>query len=188
MMSLRARLGALVVVPGVLLVASAAFGRAGDTAAEIDFRKTVSLSPQETVQQSRDYQAKMQDTLKRINVLQDRAKKDKDVIKLNCVSDKLVQVKGHLAVTDQSMTALQTAIARSDEGGRQHEFTRITILYQKVLVLGTEAEGCIGEDVSYVGSTRVDVDVDPNVPQEDPTEPTLPLPDVTRPPEASPFA
>ena len=35
----------------------------------------------------------------------------KDVIKLNCVNDKLMQVKGHLAVTDQSFTALNTAAA-----------------------------------------------------------------------------
>jgi hypothetical protein len=41
--------------------------------------------------------------------------------------------------------------------------------------------------VSYVGQTTVDVEIDPNIPNEDPTQPQLPLPDVTRPPEATPF-
>ncbi|MDB4968021.1 MAG: hypothetical protein JWN44_3710, partial [Myxococcales bacterium] len=58
---------------------------------------------------------------------------------------------------------------------------------QKVVTLGTEAEQCIGEDVSYVGATRVDVEIDPSIPPTDPTEPELPVPVVERPPPASPF-
>ncbi|MDB4968030.1 MAG: hypothetical protein JWN44_3719, partial [Myxococcales bacterium] len=58
---------------------------------------------------------------------------------------------------------------------------------QKVVTLGTEAEQCIGEDVSYVGATRVDVEIDPSIPPTDPTEPPLPDVQVQRPPEASPF-
>ena len=38
--------------------------------------------------------------------------------------------------------------------GRTHEFTRLTIINQKVLVLGAEAENCIGEDLSFVGATQ----------------------------------
>ena len=58
---------------------------------------------------------------------------------------------------------------------------------QKVTVLGAEAENCIGEDLSFVGATRVDVEVDPNIPQYDPTQPGSPFIDITRPPEASPI-
>ena len=51
----------------------------------------------------------------------------------------------------------------------------------------TEAENCIGEDVSYVGETKVEVDVDPSIPDV-PTEPApVPPMDVTRAPEATPF-
>ncbi|MFM9469817.1 hypothetical protein ACKI1K_44555, partial [Streptomyces scabiei] len=87
--------------------------------------------------------------------LQELAKKQKDIIKLNCTNDKLLQVKGHLALTDQAMANLNEAMAKADDDARKHEFTRVTILYQKVLVLGTEAENCIGEDLSYVGATTV---------------------------------
>jgi hypothetical protein len=145
------------------------------------------LNAPQTVQQANEYMGKMRATLKRVQKLQDQARAKKDVIKLNCVSDKLVQVTGHMAVADQSFASLNAAVARTDEPSRKHELTRMTILYQKVTVLGTEAENCIGEDASYVGETRVDIEVDPNIPNNDPTEPQLPLPDVTRPPEASPF-
>ena len=169
-----------------LLGATAAFGASNDDVG-LDFRKNVTLTPQETLAQSKDYYKKMQDVQKRILLLQAKAKKDKDVVKLNCVNDKLMQVRGHQVVTDQSMTTLNSAITRGDDNARLHEFTRLSILYQKVVTLGTEAEQCIGEDVSYVGATRVDVEIDPNIPSADPTQPDLPLPDVQRPPEASPF-
>jgi hypothetical protein len=174
---------------GILLsagVAMAAGAMAGD--ASVDLRKAEQLSPSETVKQAREYKQKMTDTSGRIDRLLDKAKKQKDVIKINCLQDKSTKVKGHIAVADQSMTTMNTAVSRSDDGARQHEFLRLTILVQKVIVLGTEAENCIGEDVSYVGETKVQVEVDPSIPDDVPTEPAANPPmDVSRPPQATPF-
>jgi hypothetical protein len=185
-MTLR-RLGSSAAV--IALLGTTAFAASNDDPnVGIDFRKNVNLTPQETLTQSKDYYKKMQDVQKRVLLLQAKAKKDKDVVKLNCVNDKLTQMRGHQVVTDQSMTALNTALTRGDDQARLHEFTRLSILYQKVVTLGTEAEQCIGEDVSYVGATRVDVEVDPSIPPTDPTQPDLPpVPIPERPPEASPF-
>ena len=103
------------------------------------------------------------------------------------MTDKLVQARVNINIAEQSMATLQESIARADEGERTHEFTRLTIVNQKVLVLGAEAENCIGEDLSFVGATRVDVEVDPNIPQYDPTQPPAPVIDINRPGEASPL-
>ena len=120
--------------------------------------------------------------------LQDQAKREKDIIRLNCVTDKLVQARVNVNIGEQSMASLQESVTRSDAGESTHEFTRLTIVNQKVTVLGAEAENCIGEDLSFVGATRVDVEVDPNIPQYDPTQPGSPFIDITRPPEASPLS
>ena len=77
------------------------------------------------------------------------------------MTDKVVQAKVNMTIAQQAMSALQENISRADEGGRAHEFTRLTIINQKVTVLGAEAENCIGEDLSFVGATRVDVEIDP---------------------------
>ena len=167
----------------VSLAAGAAFAQ--DTETPPATRK---LSSAEMASQSRDYMTKMQATQTQVQKLSDDAKKKKDVLKLNCVNDKLVQVKGHISVANQSLETFNGAVARGDEGVEQHQYQRLSIIYQKVLVLGTEAENCIGEDVSYVGATKVDIEVDPSVPDDDPTQPMLPLPDPTRPPQATPFA
>jgi hypothetical protein len=153
----------------------------------MDLTLAARLSPGQTLKEARNYRVKMTDTRARIEKLLSKAKDKKDVIMIVCVDDKLVKVKGHIAVADQSMSTLETALSRSDEGARQHEFMRLTILFQKVTVLGTEAENCIGEDISYVGETKVEEEVDPSIPKDDPSEPSLPLPEVNRPPAATPF-
>lgn len=153
---------------------------------DINVKQRPTLTPEEMVNQSREYFANMNGVLKRVQVLQDQAKREKDIIRLNCVTDKVVQVRVNINIAEQSMASLQEAVARADEGGRTHEFTRLTIINQKVLVLGAEAENCIGEDLSFVGATRVDVEVDPNIPQYDPTLPPAPGIDIERPGEASP--
>ena len=77
------------------------------------------------------------------------------------MTDKLVQARVNVNIAEQSMATMQESIARNDQGDQTHEFTRLTIVNQKVTVLGAEAENCIGEDLSFVGATRVDVEVDP---------------------------
>ena len=68
-----------------------------------------------------------------------------------------------------------------------YEFTRVTIVHQKAQVLENEAQQCVGEDLSFVGATRVDVEVDPGVRTDDPTAPGGTMTPVDRPPLASPF-
>jgi len=155
--------------------------------ADVSVKQRPTLTPEEMVNQSREYAKNMASTLARIQVLQDQAKREKDIIRLNCVTDKVVQVRVNISIAEQSMAALQEAVTRADEGERTHEFTRLTIVNQKVQVLGAEAENCIGEDLSFVGATKVDIEIDPNIPQYDPTQPPAPGIDIERPGEASPL-
>jgi hypothetical protein len=156
-------------------------------AVDISVKQRPTLTPEEMVNQAKDYGRNLNEVLKRVQTLQEQAKREKDIIRLNCVTDKVVQVRVNISIAEQSMAALQEAVTRADEGERTHEFTRLTIVNQKVQVLGAEAENCIGEDLSFVGATRIDVEVDPNIPQYDPTLPPAPGIDIERPGEASPL-
>lgn len=181
---------------GISLYSGAVFAQPGPTPAaapsvagapppsevELSVEQKPNLSSEEMVGQARQYQQSMGTVLQHIQGLQETARRQKDIIKLNCVADKLVQTKVNVSIADQAMTALQDNVARSDEGGRTHEFTRLTIINQKVTVLGAEAENCIGEDLSFVGATRIDVDIDPNIPRDDPTQPGTPTMPIDRPP------
>jgi len=161
-------------------------GSATPSQADIAVKQRSTLTPEEMIKQGNEYFKSMTDISKRIAGLQEQSKRQKDIIRLNCVTDKLVEAKVNLTIAQQAMSALQENISRADEGGRTHEFTRLTIINQKVTVLGAEAENCIGEDLSFVGATRVDVEIDPNLPTTDVTQPPAPQIDVTRPDYASP--
>ena len=154
---------------------------------DITFKQVANLTPQEMLDQGQDDMKQMQKGLQRVVELQELARKQNDIIKLNCVNDKLVQIKAAINIAEKSLTDLHEAIARNDDGARQHAFTKMTITNQKVQVLVTEAENCIGSDLSFVGATQVDVEIDPNIPSEDPTQPPFPEPPTDRPPLASPF-
>lgn len=154
---------------------------------DMPMKVTANISPNDMVEQASDHVRKMHEVLKRVVQLQDVARRQKDVIKLNCVNDKILQVKQLLNIAEGASTNMQEAMARKDDEGRYHEFGRITIATQQVTVLGTEAETCIGEDLSFLGPTEVTVE-QPEEAQENPTdtpEPVIPV--VDPPPPASPF-
>jgi hypothetical protein len=139
--------------------------------------------------QAREYRARIDGVIKQVEGLVEQARKQKDVIRINCLLDKLGQLKAHLNIADSAIQSLQEAIAKRDEGASLHEYTRITIVNQKAQVLGAEAQACAGEDLSYVGTTRVDVETE-GVPEGDFTQPGPVTPSGTslgRPPNASPF-
>jgi len=144
---------------------------------------TTKMTGPDSLVRSKQMSAQMTNTESRVAALLKRAESKKDMVMVNCVGDKLVQVRGYMLVGNNAAGAVEQAVQRGNDGERAHNLDREIIVYQKVLVLGTEAEGCIGEDVSYVGKTRVDVDIDPSIPEEDPTIPKIPPIVDYRPPE-----
>jgi hypothetical protein len=152
---------------------------------DISAPRRAALSPQDMLNQGREYRAKMNEVVGRVQSRVEAARKQKDIIRVNCLLDKLAQVRGNLNIADQALQALSEAIGRADEGSSLHEYTRLTIVQQKVQVLETEAEACVGEDLSFVGATRVDVEVE-GIPPGDFTQPTVPQTIPDRPPAASP--
>ena len=155
-------------------------------AVDLRIQQRPTLSNAQMLAQVGEYKKRMEEVARRIQTLIDEARKQKDIIRINCLTDKLVQVKANQNIADRSTQTMQDASARNDRDGAFHEYTRITIVNQNVQVLGGEAEACVGEDLSYVGATRVDVDPG-DVPVGDPTQPSPTSPTVDRPPSASPY-
>src|SRR4029077_16916074 len=75
----------------------------------------------------------------------EEARATKDVVKLNCVNEKLTQVKGLLRISEQSDVALQEAVGKKDTTAAEHEYSKVSIAKTKVDQLRTEAEQCIGQ-------------------------------------------
>ena len=153
-------------------------------AIDLRVQQRPTLTPQEMTTGATEYRGRINAVIARIEGLIGEARRAKDIIRINCLTDKLVQSRASAGVAEKSSTTMGEAIGKGDQGSAFHEFTRITIINQNVQVLAAEAEACVGEELSYVGATRVDVE-EPEGP--DPFPPTPTPEDPGRPPSASPY-
>jgi hypothetical protein len=105
----------------------------------------------------------------------EEARKAKDVIKLNCVNEKLTQIKGLVRISEQADSSLQEALAKEEATTTEHELTKINIASQKVDQLRGEVEQCIGELAFRTDeSLLLEVDTPEELPSQDPTRPGNP--------------
>lgn len=153
-------------------------------AIDLRVQQRPTLTPQEMNQGALEYRNRINGVIVRVEGLIGEARRAKDIIRINCLTDKLVQARASAGVAEKSYNTMSEAIGKADQGSAFHEFTRITIINQNVQVLAAEAEACVGEELSYVGATRVDVE-EPEGP--DPFPPTPEPTDPGRPPSASPY-
>ncbi len=125
------------------------------------------LTPREMSAQSQVLLTEMEAVLRRVVGLQQSARKQKDIIKLNCVNDKLLQVKQLLNIAENAKNSLIEAIAAQNEADRYHQFAQLTVAAERSRGLRDEAEACIGEELVFLGPTELEVDKPPIV--DDPT-------------------
>ncbi len=136
---------------------------------ELDVQRRANLTPEQQLQEAQQVQQRGTDLSRRVSVMLDEARQERDIIRVTCVNDKLTQVNANLRTVELRLTNLQDAIAAQDASRRNHEFTVIAVLGQKFVVLDREAAQCIGQDIFETGSTRVITEIDPNNPDDDPT-------------------
>jgi hypothetical protein len=137
-------------------------------------QQRLTISGPQMLEQGREYRKDLQGIQMEIKELTQQAKNDKDVIRLNCLLDKLIKVDANAQTMDQTLMTLQEMITKRDENGQLHAYTRITIINELVKVLKTEADGCVGAETSYVGPTKVVTEkpvLPENVDQHDPPAP-----------------
>lgn len=109
-----------------------------------------------------------QDAYREVMHLKEQARKQKDVIKLNCVNEKLVQIKAQLNIEDTQNQDLQVSLAHNSTD-RDARFDALKGTAEQVLRLRDDAKGCIGEPELYKQESGVIVTHPPIV--DDPTVP-----------------
>lgn len=128
-------------------------------------------------------------TLGRVVQILAEARSTKDIVQLNCVNEKLIQVKGLLKISEKASLEMYEAIASGADDLINHEYTKVVVAHQKSQVLRAEAEQCVGESSIYSGDTDVDVEIDSDDGSGggDPTTDAAPPPGPAVPPVSSTF-
>ena len=84
--------------------------------------------------------------------LQAMARKEKDIIKLNCVNDKLVQMKPLMNITERAASELEGAAGNDDL--RYSAYDEVTRAGEDVRRMREEADQCAGEPTLSTESTN----------------------------------
>lgn len=136
---------------------------------EIVEENASSLSGPQKLDRSQKRIGTMRGILEQASQMLERARKDeKDVLKVNCINEKLAPIKGFLKVSEQSYVSLTEAVTQSDNEASTHHYTLIAIANQKVQALGEESRVCVGEVVRFAESTQLDVNIDPDMSDDQP--------------------
>lgn len=155
-------------------------GGSGDDEGEVPVRRRAQLTPAEQVAEAGRIEERGTQISRRVLNMLDEARRERDIIRVTCLNDKLTQINAHRRTLDQRRGNLQEAVNVGDESRRNHEFTVITVLGQHFRTLEQEANACIGQDIYETGATRVVVEIDPATPEEnlvvqDPGQPEVPF-------------
>jgi hypothetical protein len=128
------------------------------------------LSDPEKIKRSAESVGNMRSALKDVLGKLEEARNSKDVVKLNCVNEKLTQIKGLLRISEQSDIALQEAAAKRESATAEHEYTKVSIAVVKVKQLRAEAEECIGQLAFRTDeNASTEVEEPEDLPKGDPT-------------------
>lgn len=165
-------------------------GALAQSPAQVALDKATGLTDSQKLERSAAHLGRMKASLKQVLYRVEESRNEKDVVKLNCVNEKLTQIKGLLKVAEQAEVALHEAISNRDASA-DAEFSKIGIAKSKVDGLRGESDLCIGQ-LAYIVDERTTVEVqqpegltERDVTSRRPPTPPSSTPPIIRPPAAS---
>jgi hypothetical protein len=140
------------------------------TAVAADAQSDANLSPQEMLAKAKGFVPAMDRSATAVRRQLSVAREQRDVVKALCLNDKLNQIDLATRTATDRMAGLESAVGQNDAERAKHQFTVLQVLRERVTTLVSEANQCIGEETGFVGESNVTVEVDPNIPDTDPSE------------------
>lgn len=144
-------------------------GEGSEGVAEQEAPAPSATSLEQQTAQVQAYSAEMESVRSRVRRELQRARRERDVVKTLCLNDKLNQIDVALRSAAERQRAHGLAAKRGERDLATHEFTILTVLHQRVMQLDTEANQCIGKEVSFIGETSVSTTLDGDMAPEDPS-------------------
>jgi hypothetical protein len=145
------------------------------------------LTPQQMLSQAKGFLPAMDRAAVGVRRQLAAAREAKDVVKSLCLNDKLNQVDLATRTATDRVAGLEAAVNANDLERTKHQYSVVLVLRDRVKTLVSEANQCIGEDVGFVGESNVTMEVDPGIPDADPSgfpdRPIIAPPPVVTPPD-----
>lgn len=113
-----------------------------------------------------------------------RAKTPRDLLDTNCVDEKLAEARAGLQIAGGELGRLGET--PTGPGGDEADYAlhRLRLLVDRADELVRAARVCATEELSTIDTTKVEVEISPNLPDGDPTRPPSSFQPVERPPSS----
>ena len=119
------------------------------------------LTAKQKVDQAESTESELEAGVERILSQIEDAQKGKDLLRLNCLNEKLGHLRGLLKVVQDAKLGLREAVARENADLEEHHYRKVAISDEQGQVILAEAEACAGATGSGgADGTRVVVTVD----------------------------
>lgn len=126
------------------------------------------LSPPQMVNRSDQMLQEMNASLRNALDLISAARREKDIVRLNCLNERVTQMKGVLKVATDAHVALQEQAATGDTESARVSYTKVALGRDRVATLRVQAQNCVGAESYYGGDTEVVTTINPNLAGGDP--------------------
>jgi hypothetical protein len=116
------------------------------------------------------------------------ARRDKDILRANCVNRKLTEVNATVRNIEGRSASFRDSSRLSDKSVSSHEFAVLSVLSQKLDLLEQETAQCLGQAAYETGASQVVTTISASTVSIDPASlasPAVAPPSVTVPPSLS---
>jgi hypothetical protein len=161
---------ALAIAAGLSVTDTAFTQGAQPVGSEIGTTKQAVLTSDQQLARAAEIEKQGGTLAERLMKMLDEARREKDILRANCINRKVTEVNATVGSVGQRARALKEAIAGNDEGRRNHEYTVLTVLAQPLNGLDRQAGQCLGQDIYEPGASQVVTTVPNDSPTLDPTD------------------
>ena len=141
-----------------LAIAQDGAGAGDDTGeeGELPVRRRARMTAEEQLGEAQSIEERGTQISRRVLGMLDEARRERDIIRVTCLNDKLTQINAHRRTLESRMRNLQEANTTGDSERRNHEFTVITVLGQHFHRIAIGA-GIVRGACPLVGIPSVDI-------------------------------
>ena len=164
---------ALVAMGGVYSSVRAQESEGGGAAGlDVTVHSDATMTPQAQLKWVEDQMASAKSVSYRVQGMLDQARKEKDILRITCINDKLTQIHVNLRGIEERLLSLRASVNGGDSASANQQFAILKIYISRIQGLRGEAENCIGEVDVVLGQTEtlleISDDITLNTPEDSP--------------------
>lgn len=126
---------------------------------ELPVQRRAQLSAEQQRTRSEELVQQADTLSRRVLTMLDEARRERDIIRVTCLNDKLDQINALRQSLGDRVGQLRDALQARNTSAANHEYTVITVLGQRYTTLEQEANQCIGQDIFETGTVQIVADI-----------------------------